>query len=132
MDFVGRIDLAVFDFGHDRTKGLEVVDQGLIDQDVAVHQEKHPADRFGFPEPPNDLEGGVGLAGAGSHDQQHTALASGHSFDHPVDGLDLIVPRFLSRDIRVKGLDDQRLGRFADAAITFVALPNCRRRRELA
>ena len=30
VDFVGWVDLPVFDLGHDRTEGLEVVDEGLV------------------------------------------------------------------------------------------------------
>ena len=31
------VDEIVFDFGHDRAEGLEVIYQGLIGQDVAIH-----------------------------------------------------------------------------------------------
>ena len=36
VDLVGGIYLSIFDLGHDRAEGLEVVDQGLIDQNVAI------------------------------------------------------------------------------------------------
>ena len=99
IDFVGRIDLAVLDLGHDRAKRLEVIDQGLIDQDVPVDQEQDSLDDSCLPQPPDDLEGGVGLAGARRHDEQHALLASGHGFDRAVDGLDLIVARLFARSV---------------------------------
>ena len=50
----------------------------------------------GFPQTPDDLEGGVGLAGAGGHDQQQALLAFGDGFDDPVDGFDLVVAGLLA------------------------------------
>ena len=38
INLVGRVYFAVFDFGHDRAKGLEVIHQGLVGKDVAVYQ----------------------------------------------------------------------------------------------
>ncbi len=39
VDFIGRVDLPVLHLGHHRSERLEVVDQGLIRQDVAIDQE---------------------------------------------------------------------------------------------
>jgi hypothetical protein len=50
----------------------------------------------GLPQPPDDLEGGVGLAGAGGHDQQDALLAAGDGFDRAVDGVELVVARRLA------------------------------------
>ena len=77
-----------------------------------------------FPEPPDDLKGGVGLAGAGGHDEQYASFASGHRFDDPVDGLDLVIAGLFARAVGVIGLDDQRLGLVVNAAIAFVMVPN--------
>ena len=52
--------------------------------------------RPGLPQPPDDLEGRVGLAGAGRHDQQNAVLALGDGLDRGVDGVDLIVARRLA------------------------------------
>ena len=43
----------------------------------------------------DDLERGVGLAGAGGHDQQHAALSSRNGLDRAVDGIELVVARGL-------------------------------------
>ena len=123
VDFVGGVDPALPDLGHDRTKGFEVVDQGLIDQDVAVRQKEHALDPARFPEPPDDLEGGVGLAGARGHDQQDTEGAPGDSFDGGVDRLDLIVTGLLAGRVIVIGLSHPGLGGVADIAMALVELP---------
>ena len=52
---------------------------------------------FGLPQPPDDLKGGVGLAGASGHDQQDTLLAFGDGFDGAVDRHLLVVVRLLCR-----------------------------------
>jgi len=39
VDFIGGVDLPVLHLGHHRSERLEVVDQGLIRQDVAIDQE---------------------------------------------------------------------------------------------
>jgi hypothetical protein len=39
IDFVGFIDLPLFDFGHGRAEGGKVVLFGLIDEDVAIGEE---------------------------------------------------------------------------------------------
>ena len=69
MDLVGGVDLAVLDFGHHRTEGLEIVCERLVSEDVAIDKEEDAFGSLGFPQPPDDLEGSVGLAGAGCHDQ---------------------------------------------------------------
>ncbi len=48
---------------------------------------------LGLPQAPDDLEGGVGLAGAGGHDQQDAPLPAGDGLDGAVDGVDLVVAR---------------------------------------
>ncbi len=71
----------------------EVVHHRLVDQDVAVGEEEDALLAAGLPQPPDDLEGGVGLAGAGRHDQQDAVLALGDGLDRGVDGVDLVVAR---------------------------------------
>jgi hypothetical protein len=66
---------------HHFTEGGEVLLHGLVDQDVAVGQEQDAFLGLGLPQPPDDLEGGVGFAGAGGHDQQHALLPLGDGFD---------------------------------------------------
>ena len=48
VNFIGRIDFPIFDLGHDRAEGLEVVDQGLVGQNIAVDQKQDAFDRLAF------------------------------------------------------------------------------------
>ena len=61
------------ELGHLGAEGAKIIDHGLVDQDVAVRQEQHPflpvGMPVGLPQAPDDLESGVGLAGASGHDQ---------------------------------------------------------------
>ena len=49
-----------------------------------------------LPQPPDDLEGGVGLARTGRHDQQDAFAPLGDGLDGRVDGVDLVVARRLA------------------------------------
>ena len=82
--------------GHRRAEWPEVVDHGLVDQHVAVGQEQDALLAAGLPEPPDDLERGVGLAGARRHDQQDAVAVPGDRLDGGVDGIDLVVARGLA------------------------------------
>ena len=64
----------------------------------------------GLPQPPDDLERGVGLAGAGRHDEQDAVLALGDGLDRRVDGVDLVVARGLAAAVVVVVLKDDLLG----------------------
>ena len=66
--------------------------------------------RPGLPQPPDDLEGGVGLAGAGGHDEQDAVLALGDGLDGGVDGVDLVVARRLAAAVVEVVLEDDLLG----------------------
>lgn len=107
IDFVVLLDLTVGDLVHHFAKGREVLLHGLVDQDVAVRQEENAFLGLCLPQPPDDLEGGVGLASTSSHDQQHALLALGNSFDGAVDGHALIVARLLATAISVERLLDK-------------------------
>ena len=87
VDLVGLVDLAVADLGHHRAEGLEIVGHGLVDQDVAVGQKEDALLEARLPQPPDDLKGGVGLAGAGRHDEQDAVLPPGDGLDGAVDGI---------------------------------------------
>jgi hypothetical protein len=63
---------------HGRPERLEVVGPGLVDEDLAVGQEEDALPGRRLPQPPDDLEGGVGLAGAGGQDQQDALLPLGN------------------------------------------------------
>ena len=108
VDFVGLVHLAAADLGHLAAEVLEIVDAGLVHQDVAVGQEQDALLRACFPEAPDDLRSDVGLAGAGGHDQQDAVLAFGDGLDGAVDGDFLVIAGLLVRDVRVVVLLDHR------------------------
>ena len=97
------------ELGHGRAEGAEVVDHGLVDEDVAVGEKEDAFLPPGLPEPPDDLEGGVGLAGAGGHDEQDAVLPLGDGFDGGVDGVALVVARCLAAAVVEVVLEDDLL-----------------------
>lgn len=58
----------------------------LVYQHIAVGQVKDTFLPLGLPQPPDDLEGDEGLAGAGGHRQQDAFLPAQHGVDGQVDG----------------------------------------------
>ena len=93
VDLEGLVDGAVGDLGHRLTERLEVVGLGLVGEDVAVDEEEDALLGAGLPQPPDDLKGGVGLAGAGGHHEQDAVLAAGDGLDGAIDGDELVVAR---------------------------------------
>ena len=109
INFVGRVDAALFverrrefdlgavfaldglraraELGHCRAEGTEIIHHRLIDEDVAVGKKEDAFLAAGLPQAPDDLKGGVGLAGAGGHDEQNSVLALGNRFYGRVDGI---------------------------------------------
>ena len=81
VDLVGRVDPAVGvdelgpDLGHCIGERFEIVDHGLVNENVSVSEEQDPLDLAALPEPPDDVESGVGLACPGRHSQQQALLA---------------------------------------------------------
>jgi len=63
----------------------------LFDEDVAVGEEEDALFAAGFPEAPDDLEGGVSFSGAGGHDEEAAVVAGGDGFNGGVDGVALVV-----------------------------------------
>ena len=121
IDLVGGIDAvdtaAALDglgargqLGHRSAEGAKVVDHRLVDQHVAVGKEQDALPVTSLPQPPDDLEGGVGLARAGGHDEQDPILPFGDGFDRGVDGGDLVVARGLAPAVLVIVLEDDLLG----------------------
>ena len=123
IDLKGLVDGAVADLGHSLTKGLERAVLCLIHQHVAVRQEQDAFLLPGFPESPDDLEGGVGLAGPGSHDQQDSVLAAGDGLHRAIDGNHLVVAGCHAPSVVVIGLFSDSLGRGLQALPLTVALP---------
>src|ERR1019366_5631659 len=78
---------------HRSLERTEVVNHRLIDEDVAVCKVEDPLLSSTFPEPPDDLEGRVGLARACRHDEQYTILTLCDGLGCSIDGVALVVPR---------------------------------------
>ena len=119
------------ELGHRRAERAEVVDHRLVDQHVAVGQEQDALLAARLPQPPDDLEGGVGLAGAGRHDQQDAVLPLGDGLDRGVDGVDLVVARLLAAAVVVIVLQDDLFLLGGQPLPGAVARPQRRRAREL-
>jgi hypothetical protein len=66
---------ACAELSHSRAKGSEIVDNRLIDKNVAVGEKQYAFPAPGFPESPDNLKGGVGFAGTGGHDEKDSVLA---------------------------------------------------------
>ena len=77
VNFVGLVDGAFGNLGHGLTKGFEVVGLGLVGEDIAVNEKEDAFLGTGFPQPPDDLEGGVGLSGSGGHHEEESVFAPG-------------------------------------------------------
>lgn len=59
---VRRIYAATGDFGHRLTEGLEIIDAGLIDQNITIRQKQDALPVAGFPQAPDDHKLPVPLA----------------------------------------------------------------------
>ena len=68
---------------------------GLVGQDVAVGEEQDPLLAAGLPQPPDDLEGGVGLASAARHDELATVCVL-QANCHVGNGFALVVTYLLA------------------------------------
>ena len=77
--------------------GPEIIDHRLIDEDVAVGKKEDAFLAPGLPQAPDNLKCGVGLAGAGGHDEQDSVLALGNRFYRGIDGIGLVVAGRLCR-----------------------------------
>ena len=55
------------------------------------------------------MEGGVGLAGAGRHDEENAVLASRNGFECAVDGVSLVVARHVDAWGAIVGRGDDLL-----------------------
>ena len=119
------------ELGHGGAERPEVVDHRLVDQDVPVGEEEDALLAARLPQPPDDLEGGIGLAGAGRHDQEEPVLALSDGFDRGVDGVDLVVARPLAAAVVVVVLEDHLLCLGRQALPGSVFRPERGRRRKL-
>ena len=127
VDFVGFVHRALCDLGHCRAERLEVVDSGLIRQDVAVDKEENTFLRTGFPKTPDGLEYRVGLPRARGHDQQNAVLALGDCLDRAVDGDLLVIAWCFAAQVQIVVLGhDASLG-LAEALPLAIPLPEFRR-----
>ena len=79
----------------------------LIHEDVAIGEEQNAFFAAGFPQPPDDLEGGVGFARASGHHQQKTLLTFGDFLNGAVGGDALVIARFAPTAVVEIGLGNQ-------------------------
>ena len=130
VDFVGFFDGAAVDFDHGVAEVAEVVVFGLVDENVTVGQEEDTFGAAAAPESPHDLEGGVGFAGAGGHDEEDAVLSFGDGFDGAVDGDALVVAGHSAAALEEVVLLDDGLGGGVEVLGGDVALPEFVRRWE--
>ena len=117
------VELAVLQPRHLAAERSEVVLSRLRQEHVAIGEEERAFDTTGLPQAPDDLERGVGLAGAGGHHQEHAALIAGDGLDHALDGDALVVARLLAVGVGVEGVVGGLLLRDVEALPGAVALP---------
>jgi len=131
IDFVGGVDAALLiererevDLGAvvafdglrlstqlrlDLAKGAEVDHHRLVDEDVAVGEEEDAFFAARLLEPPDDLECGVGLAGAGRHHQQDAVLSFSDRLNGSVHSVHLVIERHLAAAVVEVVLQDNLL-----------------------
>ena len=131
VDLVGRVRHAVADLSHHLSEGLEVVGDGLVGEDVAIDEEEDALDPLRFPQPPDDLKGRVGLAGARRHDEQRAPISARYGLDGRLDGVALVVARFLASVVVVERMAGKRVGLVGQALVGAVAVPEVVRGGEL-
>src|SRR5207247_194994 len=93
-------------------------------------EEEDPLLPAGLPESPDDLKGGVGLARACRHHEQHAVLALGDRLDYRVDRVLLVVTRALPAAVVVVVLQHDGLSLICNALPEAVPLPERGRCRE--
>ena len=103
----------------------EVATDGLVDQRGAVGEKQDALFQAALPQAIDDLEGGVGLARAGRHDEQVTiaSLVLGDGFNRAVDRGLLVVAGHSVRPIQEIILRDDRLDLVGDPFVGPVFLP---------
>src|SRR5262249_42508783 len=115
---------------HCRAERPEVVHHRLIDQHVAIGEKQDAFFTARLPQPPDDLEGGVCLAGAGCHDQQNSVAARGNGLNRRVDRIDLVVARTFAATVVEIILKHDLLGLVGQAFPRAIAPPKLGRGRE--
>ena len=100
----------MLDDGHRLLEVAEVAADGLVDQRGAVGEKEDAFLQAAFPEAVDDLEGGVGFAGARGHDEQDggCCLRSGDGLDSAVDGDLLVIAGGAIRAVGEVVLSDDR------------------------
>src|SRR3546814_13977832 len=76
-----------------------------------------------LPQPPDDLKGGVGLAGAGGHDQQNAILPTSDGLNSAIYGIGLVVTRHAPRAVVVVRRLGLLMGLTFQALTAAIALP---------
>ena len=131
IQLVGAIQLFALDFCHDLCKRLEVLLHGLVNEDIAVSKEQNFFLSAGFPKAVNDLESGIGLAGAGRHHEENAVLPTGYCVNGAVDSDALIVARGLITRLEIIRLSDELLLLRREVLVADMPLPESLRRGKL-
>ena len=101
---VGGIELAASHLRHGVAERLEVLHHSLIDEDVAVRDEKRMFHEASLAQTVDDLERSVGLARTRGHYKQYTFLTAHDGLDGTAHGDALVVARrLLLNRVIVKG-----------------------------
>ena len=104
---------------------------GLVNEDIAVSKEQDLFLSAGFPKAVDDLKSGIGLAGAGRHNEENAVLPTGNRINGAVDGDTLIVARSLITRLKIVRLSDELLLLRREVLVPNVSLPKILRRRKL-
>ena len=108
VNLVGRdgafVVLRHVDFVGDLLQRGKVLLDGLVHQNVPVRQIQNLSLHAALQQPVHDLEGGVGLARAGGHDQKKPLLPPGDSIHRTVDGVALVIARWVGVLAGIVGL----------------------------
>jgi hypothetical protein len=94
---------------HGGAEGAEVIHHRLIDKDIPVSKEENALSTTCLPKTPDNLESGVGLAGAGGHNEEDPILPLGNGFDGLIDGDTLIITRLLATAVVEVVLEEEFL-----------------------
>ena len=105
----GAVVLGVVDLMDNLLQRGEVLGDGLVHQVVAVGEVEDLLLHAAHEEAVDNLEGGVGLAGAGGHDEEDTPLPFRDAVEGAVDGDALVIAGRVALLAGVVGLSQDRL-----------------------
>ena len=117
----GAVVLGVVDLMDHLLQRGEVLGDGLVHQVVAVGQVEDLLLHAAHEKAVDNLEGRVGLAGAGGHDEEDAPLPFRDAVEGAVDGDALVIARGVALLAGVIGLGQDRLFFWGEAGLLFIA-----------